>query len=41
MNAPREECTFNDMLRGEISIDWSQIDMQVLLKADGMPTYSG
>ena len=40
MNVPREgECTFNDMLRGEISIDWSQIDMQVLLKADGMPTY--
>ena len=40
MNVPREgECTFNDMLRGEISIDWSQIDMQILLKADGMPTY--
>jgi glutamyl-tRNA synthetase len=33
------QCTFNDMLRGEISIDWSQIDMQILLKADGMPTY--
>ena len=27
------------MLRGEISIDWAQIDLQVLLKADGMPTY--
>ena len=40
MNVPREgQCTFNDMLRGEISIDWSQIDMQILLKADGMPTY--
>ena len=40
MYVPREgECTFNDMLRGEISIDWSQIDMQILLKADGMPTY--
>ena len=40
MNVPREgQCTFNDMLRGEISIEWSQIDLQVLLKADGMPTY--
>jgi glutamyl-tRNA synthetase len=27
------------MLRGEISIDWAQVDMQILLKADGMPTY--
>jgi glutamyl-tRNA synthetase len=27
------------MLRGEISIDWAQIDLQILLKADGMPTY--
>ena len=32
-------CKFNDMLRGEIEIEWSQIDMQVLLKNDGMPTY--
>ncbi len=40
MRVPSEgQCTFNDMLRGEISIDWSQIDMQILLKADGMPTY--
>jgi len=40
MNVPREgHCVFDDMLRGEISIDWSQIDLQVLLKADGMPTY--
>ncbi|MDG2019018.1 MAG: glutamate--tRNA ligase [Porticoccaceae bacterium] len=40
MNIPREgQCTFNDMLRGEISIDWAQVDMQILLKADGMPTY--
>ncbi len=40
MNVPREgQCVFNDMLRGEISIEWSQIDLQVLLKADGMPTY--
>ena len=40
MRVPREgQCTFNDMLRGEISIDWAQIDLQILLKADGMPTY--
>ncbi len=32
-------CQVNDMLRGTIEIDWSQIDMQVLVKADGMPTY--
>jgi glutamyl-tRNA synthetase len=32
-------CRVEDMLRGQIDIDWSQIDMQVLLKADGMPTY--
>ena len=40
MKVPREgQCTFNDILRGEISIDWAQIDLQILLKADGMPTY--
>ena len=33
------ECTFNDLLRGEICIEWSQIDMQVLMKSDGLPTY--
>ncbi|MCK5894904.1 MAG: glutamate--tRNA ligase [Endozoicomonadaceae bacterium] len=32
-------CSVNDMLRGTIDIDWAQIDMQVLVKADGMPTY--
>ena len=32
-------CRFQDLLRGEIEIPWSQIDMQVLLKSDGMPTY--
>lgn len=40
MKVPREGvCTFNDMLRGQIEIDWAQVDMQVLMKADGMPTY--
>ncbi len=40
MKVPRQgQCKFNDMLRGEIEIDWAQVDMQVLMKADGMPTY--
>lgn len=33
------DCVFNDMLRGEIRISWQQIDMQVLIKSDGLPTY--
>lgn len=33
------ECTFEDMLRGSVSISWSQVDMQVLIKSDGKPTY--
>jgi len=28
-----------DLLRGDIEIGWDLVDMQVLLKADGMPTY--
>lgn len=32
-------CKFSDLLRGDIEVSWEQIDMQVLLKADGMPTY--
>lgn len=32
-------CKVQDMLRGEVDIPWEQVDMQVLLKADGMPTY--
>ena len=32
-------CTLNDQLRGKITVPWSQVDMQVLLKSDGMPTY--
>ncbi|MBS3798317.1 MULTISPECIES: glutamate--tRNA ligase [unclassified Pseudoalteromonas] len=30
---------FNDYLRGEIEIPWENVDMQVLLKQDGFPTY--
>ncbi len=32
-------CKFQDRLRGEIEIEWSQVDAQILLKHDGMPTY--
>ena len=33
------ECVFNDLLRGEVRIAWEQIDMQILIKSDGLPTY--
>lgn len=40
MRVPTEgDCVFSDMLRGEISIPWETVDMQVLLKTDGLPTY--
>lgn len=40
MKVPSEGvCTVNDLLRGDIEIDYSQVDMQVLLKSDGNPTY--
>lgn len=40
MIVPEEgESVFNDLLRGEIRIPYDQVDMQVLIKADGMPTY--
>ncbi len=32
-------CVVKDRLRGNIEFEWSQIDMQVLIKADGNPTY--
>jgi glutamyl-tRNA synthetase len=32
-------CVIDDLLRGTIEIEWAQVDMQVLLKTDGMPTY--
>ena len=32
-------CQFNDLLRGEVEIPWAQVDMQILLKTDGLPTY--
>ncbi len=40
MKVPSEgNCVVKDALRGDIEIAWSQVDMQVLLKGDGMPTY--
>jgi glutamyl-tRNA synthetase len=40
MKVPREgTCVINDLLRGNVEIAWDTVDMQVLLKADGMPTY--
>lgn len=32
-------CVVEDVLRGSIEIEWAQVDMQILLKSDGMPTY--
>ncbi len=34
-----ETVSFNDMIRGEVSFNTSNLDDKVLVKADGMPTY--
>lgn len=40
MRVPREgTCVVRDHLRGEIEIEWAQVDQQVLMKSDGLPTY--
>lgn len=40
MKIPTEgACEFNDGVYGDVSIPWASVDMQVLIKADGMPTY--
>lgn len=40
MKVPLEgRCAFTDLLRGEIEKDWASIDDQVIMKADGYPTY--
>ena len=36
---PEGACVFEDLLRGTITVEWKTVDMQVLLKADGFPTY--
>jgi glutamyl-tRNA synthetase len=32
-------CVVDDLRRGPIEFDWHAVDMQVLVKSDGMPTY--
>ncbi len=40
LRVPSEgSCTVEDLRRGSIHIEWSTVDMQVLMKSDGMPTY--
>ena len=40
MKVPSEGvCVVPDMLRGDVEIPWDRMDMQVLMKADGLPTY--
>lgn len=40
MNVPREgTCIIEDHFRDDIEIEWKTVDMQVLLKSDGLPTY--
>ncbi len=40
LKVPRQETVqFDDVIRGGVSFDTSEIDDQVLLKSDGMPTY--
>ena len=33
------ECQFEDLIKGSITVPWADVDDQVLLKADGFPTY--
>jgi glutamyl-tRNA synthetase len=40
LNVPKnKDIVFNDLIRGDITINSDQIDDQVLLKSDGYPTY--
>lgn len=40
MKVPSEGiCVVPDLLRGSVEIPWDRIDMQVLMKTDGLPTY--
>lgn len=32
-------CSFSDGIRGTVEIPWRQVDMQILVKSDGFPTY--
>jgi glutamyl-tRNA synthetase len=35
----RGTAVIEDLRRGKIEIDWNTVDMQVLMKSDGLPTY--
>jgi glutamyl-tRNA synthetase len=40
LNVPEnEEITFNDLIRGSVAVNSSNLDDKVLFKSDGMPTY--
>jgi glutamyl-tRNA synthetase len=39
MRVPPGETTWNDLIRGPVTISHEQIDDQVILKSDGYPTY--
>ena len=40
MKVPRDGvCVIDDAFRGTIEIEWATVDMQVLMKSDGLPTY--
>lgn len=39
LKVPAGETTWDDLVRGSITIDHAQIDEQVLIKSDGFPTY--
>ncbi len=40
LKVPREgKCVIDDALREKIEIAWDEVDMQVLIKSDGLPTY--
>lgn len=35
----KEECVYEDAIKGRITVPWADVDDQVLLKSDGFPTY--
>lgn len=39
MRVPEGESVWQDLIRGEVRINYAQIDDQVILKSDGFPTY--
>ncbi|MEO6990883.1 MAG: glutamate--tRNA ligase, partial [Candidatus Baltobacteraceae bacterium] len=40
LKVPREGVVLvHDLIRGDVEFAWDSVDMQVLLKSDGMPTY--